>query len=157
MVRLVAMRDSEFEQYMQRDIQTYAEENVKAGYWLPTTALEKSRKVHDALLPDGLATKDHHFFNIQDDERGEVIGTVWLKVDRDPSTQSGFIYELFIEEAFRRKGYATQAMLALQEKAKELGLRALVLHVFAHNRAAIALYAKLGYEIKSLNMTKDLT
>ncbi len=32
MVRLVAMRDSEFEQYMQRDIKMYAEENVKAGY-----------------------------------------------------------------------------------------------------------------------------
>jgi GNAT superfamily N-acetyltransferase len=62
-----------------------------------------------------------------------------------------------IEEAHRGQGYGRQSMLALEEKAKGLGLRTLALHVFAHNAEARALYEGLGYEIKSLNMEKLLT
>ena len=53
-------------------------------------------------------------------------------------------------------GFATQAMLALEEKAKELGLVILRLHVFTHNAVARSLYEKLGYEVSSLNMAKVL-
>ncbi len=47
-------------------------------------------------------------------------------------------------------------MLALEDKAMELGLASLALHVFAHNPAAISLYEKLGYQVKGYNMTKAL-
>jgi GNAT superfamily N-acetyltransferase len=156
MVRLVPMTDKEFQEYLERNIQRYAEENVKAGYWAPAEALEESRKVHQQLLPTGMATKDHHFLKIQD-ECGMAIGAVWLKANQDTALPSGFVYDLFIEEAHRGQGYGRQAMLALEEKAKELGLRTLALHVFAHNPGARALYEKLGYEVKSLNITKLLT
>ena len=156
MVRLVPMTVEESEEYLEREIEIYAEENVKAGYWAAAEALEESRKAHQQLLPTGVATTDHHFLKIQD-EGGTAIGAAWLKANRDTALPSGFVYDLFINEAHRGKGHGKQAMLALEKKAKELGLRTLALHVFAHNAAARALYQNLGYEVKSLNMTKLLT
>jgi GNAT superfamily N-acetyltransferase len=156
MVRLVPMTIKEFEEYLERDIERYAEENVKAGHWAPAEALEESRKAHQQLLPTGMATKDHHFLKIQD-ERGMAIGAAWLKANPDTAPLSGFVYALFIEEAHRGQGRGKQAMLALEEKAKELGLHTVALHVFAHNAVARALYERLGYEVKSLNMTKLFT
>lgn len=47
-------------------------------------------------------------------------------------------------------------MLALEVKARELGLASLALHVFVDNALAMALYAALGYEVRSMNMTKVL-
>jgi GNAT superfamily N-acetyltransferase len=156
MIHLVPMTAQEFQEYVERNIQRYAEENVKAGYWTPTEALENSRKTHREMLPSGMATKDHHFLKIQD-EFGMAIGAVWLKSDRDAALPRGFVYDLFIEEVHRGKGYGRQTMLALEQKAKDLGLHTLALHVFAHNSAATALYERLGYQVKSLNMTKLLT
>lgn len=156
MVRLVPMTVEEFEEYLERDVERYAGENVKAGYWTPDEALEQSRKAHQQLLPDGLDTKDNYFLKILD-ERGAVIGEAWLKANQDTALPSGFLYAVFIEEAHRGQGYGKQTMLALEEKAKELGLRTLALHVFAHNAEARALYEGLGYEVKSLNMEKLLT
>ena len=156
MVRLVPMTIKEFEEYLERDIERYAEGNVRAGCWAPAEALEESRKAHQQLLPTGMATKDHHFLKIQD-ESGMAIGAVWLKANQDGVLPSGFVYDLFIEEPHRGQGHGKQTMLALEEKAKELGLRTLALHVFAHNAAARALYQSLGYEVKSLNMTKVFT
>ncbi len=47
-------------------------------------------------------------------------------------------------------------MLALEKKAKELGLASLALNVFEDNTVAKALYTSLGYEVQSSNMRKLL-
>jgi RimJ/RimL family protein N-acetyltransferase len=47
-------------------------------------------------------------------------------------------------------------MLLLEEEAKQLGLRVLYLRVFAFNTNAKNLYEKLGYQITSMNMAKQL-
>ncbi len=157
MISLTSFTETEFEDYRRLGIVRYAEENVKAGFWSPAEAIEKSRAAHEALLPQGLATPHQYLFSIREPERGEPVGTIWLSADYESATPSGFIYDLFIFEPFRRKGFATQAMLALEDKARELGLTVLYLHVFAHNPAARSLYDKLGYGVKSTNMAKPLT
>ena len=156
MIHLVPMNQIEFESFLARDIPEYAQENVKAGYWSVEEALERSRADHERLLPQGLATHGHLFFNIQEAQSGKNVGTIWLKVNQDSAMPSGFIYNLEIDEPFRRKGLATQAMLAIEGKARELGLAVLFLHVFGHNQSAQALYHKLGYTVTSLNMEKRL-
>jgi ribosomal protein S18 acetylase RimI-like enzyme len=50
-----------------------------------------------------------------------------------------------------------QAMLALEKKAKDLGLARLVLNVFEDNTVAKALYTSLGYQVQSLYMCKSLS
>jgi RimJ/RimL family protein N-acetyltransferase len=67
-----------------------------------------------------------------------------------------FIYDIEIYEPFRRRGYASQALLAAEDKARELGLKAIALHVFGYNTGARALYDKLGYRVTDLTMAKDL-
>jgi RimJ/RimL family protein N-acetyltransferase len=157
MVQLVPMKPTEFEAFSAQDILEYAQENIRAGYWTPEEAAEKSRAAHELLLPQGMDTPDHYFFTIRADEEQQAVGVVWLAIRRESAEPSGFIYDLSIGEPYRGKGIATQAMLALEEKAKALGLQALYLHVFAHNQTARALYDKLGYQVTSLNMVKKLT
>ena len=154
-VGLVPMTQQEFEAFLERDIVQYAEEKVRAGYWTEAEALEKSRLENAQLLPEGLATPDHHLFTIQS-AAGQAVGAVWLKADLASARPSGFIYDLEIYEPYRRRGYAQQAMLKLEDAARGLGLRQLGLHVFAHNEAAQSLYERLGYRVSSLNMLKDL-
>lgn len=156
MVRLVPMRQEEFASFVEHDIQEYAKEQVQAGYLLEAEAIEKSRKDHEALLPDGLATKDHHLYDIQDAETGQTVGFIWLRSTLDSPRPTGFIFDIEIHEAFRRKGYARQAMLALEDIARGMGIRRLGLHVFAYNDGARKLYESLGYRVSSLNMLKDL-
>jgi len=157
MVQLVPMQAVEFETFLARDILEYAQENIRAGYWTAAEAAEKSRAAHEHLLPHGMGTPDHYFFSIRADDVPQAVGVVWLAIRRESAEPSGFIYDLFIDEPSRGKGIATQAMRALEETAKALGLQALYLHVFAHNQTARALYDKLGYQVTSLNMVKMLT
>jgi RimJ/RimL family protein N-acetyltransferase len=157
MVQLVPMKPVEFEAFLAQDILEYAQENIRAGYWTPEEAAEKARAAHERFLPQGMGTPDHYFFTIRVVEEQQAVGVVWFAIRRESAAPSGFIYDLFIDEPHRGKGFATQAMLALEEKAKALGLQALYLHVFAQNQTARALYDKLGYQVTSLNMVKKLT
>lgn len=156
MVRLISMADAEFAAFEEQDIREYAAEQIRAGFWSASDALERSRQVHARLLPDGARTKDHYLYTIQDAEQGTPIGVLWMMVTLDLPRPSGFIYDVEVYEPYRRKGYARQAMLKLEAVARGMGLRQLGLHVFAHNSGARALYEGLGYSVASLNLLKDL-
>lgn len=156
MVELVPMTPERFEAFLEFDIPDYAAVKVKSGNWSAAEALQRSRDEHNKLLPNGLATPGHHFYNIQDRESHEIVGVLWMAEHRDWAEPTGFIYDIEIEERFRQRGYASQAMLALEEKARQLGLGTLALHVFGFNLVARHLYEKLGYEITNINMAKKL-
>jgi ribosomal protein S18 acetylase RimI-like enzyme len=155
MIQLVPKTEKEFQTYLKEETERYAEANVKAGYWKKTEALKKSIEAHNQLLPQGLTTPRHHLFTITTDNK-KPVGTIWVAEDCRSETPAGFIYDLFIKEPYRGKGLATQAMLLLEEKAKQLGLKVLYLHVFAFNKNAKHLYEKIGYHITSVNMAKQL-
>jgi ribosomal protein S18 acetylase RimI-like enzyme len=156
MVRLVPMTEEEFRRFLEHDIREYAESQVRSGNWSQAEALVRSRREHNALLKDGLKSKFHHLYTIQDAEGGEAVGVLWFRANLDSSRASGFIFDLEIDEAFRRKGYGRAAMLELEKVAREMGLRQLALHVFAYNDQARALYESLGYTVASLNLLKEL-
>ena len=74
----------------------------------------------------------------------------------DRPVKSGFIFDVEIREEFRGKGYGKQIMLLIEEKARELELKSIGLHVFGYNTVAKNLYEGIGYETSSLNMIKKL-
>lgn len=154
MVRLVPMTESEFEVYLENVIPAYAADKAGAGDWSKEEALELSRKSYQELLPEGLQTENNYLFRIQLEESEEKIGMVWMK--HEAPRPHGFIYDIELDEEQRGKGYGKQAMLALEEFGKGLGLETIGLHVFAYNTAAMKLYKGLGYEVTSQNMTKRL-
>lgn len=154
-VRLVPMNKKEFEATRAAGVKRYADENVKVGYWKPAEALLRSETVHANLLPDGLRTEGHHFYKAVDAETEKRVGHIWLKVESGDD-RKGFVYDVFIDEEERDKGYGRAMMLALETKAKRMKIDSLGLHVFAYNEVAQHLYSSLGYEVKSLNMMKGL-
>jgi ribosomal protein S18 acetylase RimI-like enzyme len=156
MIRLVPMLESDLHAYLEKAIPNYAGDNVKAGYWSEEDALEKSRAAFDRLLPDGVDSKKQHVYKIQDTVTEQDVGIIWLNAQMDAAKPAGFIYDIEVNEEFRGKSYGKQAMLAIEEKARELGLKSIGLHVFAHNLVARGLYEKIGYMVKSQNMTKAL-
>jgi ribosomal protein S18 acetylase RimI-like enzyme len=148
------MTQTEFEAFLARAIPEYAEDNVRAGYWSESESLEKSRAAYDRNLPQGVQTENHFLYTVHDGD--DAVGMVWMRVDLKSPTKSGFIFELYVDEKFRGRGYGKQAMLLIEEKAREFGLKSMGLHVFAVNAVARNLYESVGYEVSSLNMTKKL-
>ena len=56
-VHLVPMSEAEFTEYVDILIRDYAKDNVEAGYWDPSDAVERSRKQTMDLLPEGSGLK----------------------------------------------------------------------------------------------------
>ena len=54
MSTLIPMTQPEYDEYLKQLIPDYAADNVRAGYWDESEALEKSRKQLESLLPQGL-------------------------------------------------------------------------------------------------------
>lgn len=155
MSKLIPMTQPEYEEYLKHLIPDYAADNVRAGYWDESEALEKSRKQIEGLLPQGLQTKDHYIYSLYDGD--QKVGMIWLKANVDRPGKDGFIFDVIVDEQFRGKGYGKQVMALIEEKAHELGLKSIGLHVFAYNTVAKKLYESVGYEVTSLNMVKKLS
>jgi ribosomal protein S18 acetylase RimI-like enzyme len=154
MSKLIPMTQPEYDEYLKHLIPDYAAENVRAGYWDESEALEKSRQQVESLLPQGLQTKDNYIYSLFDG--GHKVGMIWMKAEMNRPVKGGFIFDVIVDERFRGKGYGKQVMALIEEKARELELKSIGLHVFAHNTVAKNLYESIGYEISSLNMIKKL-
>ncbi|MBK9925609.1 MAG: GNAT family N-acetyltransferase [Anaerolineales bacterium] len=154
MTTLIPMTPTEFDAFLDVAIPEYAADNVDAGYWNESEALEKSRNEFERLLPQGVQSENHYLYTINDGDN--MVGVIWLRANVDRPTKNGFIFSLRIDEKFRGKGYGKQAMLLIEEKARKLGLKSIGLHVFAVNTVARKLYESVGYDVSSLNMNKKL-
>jgi ribosomal protein S18 acetylase RimI-like enzyme len=90
-----------------------------------------------------------------------VFGRVWLLCEDHKSVgyiiltvgfsfefhgHDAFIDELFIEAAYRRRGYGRQAVAFLEKKALEMGVNAVHLEVDDGNDPAFELYRRAGYQ-----------
>ena len=153
-IRLIPMTESEFETYLEVAIPEYAQDKAQTGDWSRDEALERSRKSYENELPQGINTENNYLFRIQIEESEEKIGMIWMK--HEAPRKRGFIFDISLDESQRGKGYGKQTMLALEEKARELGVETIGLHVFAKNAVAMKLYNGLGYEVTSQNMTKRI-
>ncbi|MGP3748488.1 GNAT family N-acetyltransferase [Bacillus sp. 3A_MP1] len=119
-------------------------------------ALEKSEQAYENMIPNGLDSSNHYFWNITNDQ-GERRGWLWLYADPFHPQKEAFIYSFGLYEAFRGKGLAQLALQTLDERARELGVERLALHVFAHNETAVYLYQKMGYAMTNIRMRKQLS
>ena len=120
MVRLVPMTQKEFEAFLEWDVRELAKERVRAGLWSEAESLPRSRKEQRALLPDGLKSRYHHFYTIQESDRGEAVGVLWFKANLDSSRASGFIFQLEIKNLHMHKAiYFFRNMIKLAVKFRQ--------------------------------------
>lgn len=155
MTTLTPMRSEAYAAFAHSAATAYAAENVAAGRWPAADALALAHAETERLLPQGLATPDHHLFEVMDDD-GHAVGYIWCAAMPRGSQRMAFVFQVYIEPEQRRRGHARAAFLALEPIAAALGLSGMGLHVFAHNTGAQALYRSLGYDVSSLNMFKPL-
>ena len=146
-----------YSSYFEAAVSGYAEENIAAGRWSRTGALERSREDFDSLLPGGLSTPDNFLFEIVEHETGEPIGFVWYAMQRAHGSCAAYIYDLELLAEHRRKGHAVRALRLVESLAASAGATSIGLNVFSNNPGALALYRKLGYAPTNTNMRKPLS
>jgi ribosomal protein S18 acetylase RimI-like enzyme len=156
MVALLPMSPAEFNDYLDKGIRNYSAEKVKAGAWPEKDADRLAVEAFDKLLPRGLDTENQHLYSITDEANGNRVGIIWIGVkDRSPE-RGAWIWDFVIFEQHRRKGYATEALRALDRVLSSMNIDSVSLHVFGHNTAAIALYEKYGFRSTDINMTRAI-
>jgi len=151
MVRFENMGDELFKSYMKGSMSSYAKDNVRAGHWEEAEAELKAKEQLQQILPQGQETEGHDFFKIINNENDQKLGVIWVAKTDIGGEQVSFLYDIVIDEKFRRQGYGKQALLMLERKAEDSGRSAVWLHVFAENKGAKRLYEQLGYKIMKTN------
>ena len=124
----------------------------------PELALERVRRGTARFLPDGLETAGHHLLTAENGS-GEAVGNAWVGPDPGQAagtTSSAWLYDVNVFAPFRRRGYGSAILAAVEELIAGEGMTALGLNVVGDNEAAIALYRGAGYEVSSMVMRKSL-
>jgi ribosomal protein S18 acetylase RimI-like enzyme len=155
MSTLRRITNAEFATWLTQAVAAYAADKVTSGAWSRANALDRSRKEHDALLPEGKDTPDHHLFSIVD-ASGAPVGTLWFAVEHRGDTRVAYVYNVVVLPEHRRQGFALRAFAALEDEVQRMGLAGIALHVFEHNTAAQALYRKLGFRPRDFNLFKPV-
>ena len=155
-VRLVELGDAPYHEYRKDLVRDYAVDKVRAGAWSQAEAESRAARDVDGLLPEGPATQGHFLYSVRDDSTGTEVGTVWFALRNSGVGRSVWIYDIIINEDFRRRGYASRTLELVEDRAKELGAKSVELHVFGHNHGALSLYEKMGYNETSITMAKQV-
>ena len=145
MLQMRPMTQDEFRQYRQHAQKAYAEDLIESGQSAPAAASARAEACIDTLLPDGLLTDGQALMTLRDSATGNRLGTLWYGVVTEGENRTLFIYDLDIEPAFRRQGWGTRVLEALEDEARTLRVAEIGLSVFNHHAAALALYREQGY------------
>ena len=149
------MTAAEYAEWSKRSVIGYAADKVASGQWTTEESLELSRKEHAELLPLGLETPDNHLFTVVDSEAA-AVGMLWFAVKKKFGADVAYVFDIGIHPERQREGHAARAFLALEDEVRRLGLSGIALHVFGHNDAARALYARLGFRPTNISLFKPI-
>ena len=149
------MTASEYADWVEQSITGYAADKVASGQWTPEESLELTRKEIADLLPLGLETPGNHLFAVVDSQ-GDAVGMLWFAVKKKFGADIAYVFDVSVRPERQREGHAARAFLALEDEARRLGLSGIALHVFGHNDAARALYARLGFRPTNISLFKPI-
>ena len=155
-ISLVELDDAPYRAYRDHLVRDYAAHKVRAGAWYESEAQIRAAKEVDGMLPEGPATQGHFLYSVREDAADAEVGTVWFALRDSGVGRYVWIYDIIINESFRRRGYASRTLELVEARAKELGAKSVELHVFGHNQGAQALYEKVGYSVTSITMAKQV-
>ncbi|HET6937571.1 MAG TPA: GNAT family N-acetyltransferase [Nocardioides sp.] len=143
-IRARPMTEDELSRYFDTAAEEFADETMRADPLRSREdAVQSSRRMYDAILPEGLATAGHEFLVAVAADDGRRIGMLWLLHEE----RSGFVYDVVVDDEERGRGYGRALMDLAAAHCRGRGLRVLALNVFAHNHVARALYDALGYVV----------
>jgi GNAT superfamily N-acetyltransferase len=150
------MTEAGYARFMAASTAGYAQDKIAAGQWTAETALARSQAEFAGLLPQGLATPEHHLFDIVDAATGQAVGHLWFALEDRLGIRVAYVYDLAVWPEHQRRGHATRAFEAMELLVRAHNVWRIDLHVFGHNPGAQALDATLGYRVTSVMMGKAL-
>jgi ribosomal protein S18 acetylase RimI-like enzyme len=156
-VRLRPLREDEWPAFVEDQKLQYAQDMVENGGLSPEAAAEKAEQDFVKTLPDGLATEGHFISVVEDAATGDAIGRLWFAIREIWRERVAFVYDVYIDEKSRGRGFGRAAMLALEEEVRTHGIERVSLNVFGGNAVARGLYDSLGYRETAVWMAKDLS
>ena len=145
MLELKPMNQDTYNHYITYSKNNYAQEIIKSRGIGIEEAMQITNKEYDALLSDGLKSKNQYLYTIKNDNN-ENIGIIWFSSDSNHGDNELFLCDIEINKEFRGKGYGRESMDLLESKVKEFNMHTISLHVFLHNKIAYSLYNKIGYK-----------
>ena len=151
MLKLVKMKQNEYDVIKGKLISDYAKEKVRVGHWQENEAIELSKETLEKILKDGVDTNNHYLMTAYKDEEKKV-GFIWFNI----FNKSVFVNALCIYDEFKGNDYEIKVVEALEEKSYEYKAKKINLHSFGYNEGAIAAYRKMGYEITDVYMNKKI-
>jgi GNAT superfamily N-acetyltransferase len=99
---------------------------------------------------------EHSLFVLEDAGADEPVGRAWLGERDGPDGRAAYVWDVFVEEQARGRGFGRRAMELLEKEARRRGHTRIRLNVFGGNEVARSLYRSLGYAELAVFMGKDL-
>ena len=103
---------------------------------------EQAARVFDAIAPPEEAIEEEEFVYKVTDEKGSLLGGCILAVDE---RKTASIFDLWVEEAYRRKGIASALVQEAEKKARALGCYLVMVGTFDFQ--AKSFYENHGYTV----------
>ena len=161
MIEFKKMSEEEYSKFWEYSVSEYANDLMNGENLDRETALKKAESEFGEMLYDGPDTEDHFVMTIRDVQRGKEVGWIWYCYEIGEGVNQVFLCDFLIFEDERRKGYASAALVEMEQRAKADGGTAAALFVWDHNAAGAALYRKCGYapeerDVGGVTMKKTL-
>ncbi len=96
-VQLEPMTPEQFESWQPAAVEGYARQRSESDLGTLDAARERASKEFEALLPDGVATPDHHLLVAYDDRR--IVGTLWLHIHDQSGSRRAFVFDVEVDES----------------------------------------------------------
>ena len=155
-ITLDPMTEDEFAAWLLPAVRGLADDKVASGQWTADEALDMSKTEFTILLPQGAATRGQLLYTVRDTASGAGVGAVWIHLRPKADKREAYVCDIVVDEDQRGKGYGRATMLAVAERARELGADSVGLHVFGHNTVARELYTSLGFVTTNISMSLPL-
>jgi ribosomal protein S18 acetylase RimI-like enzyme len=157
-IRLRPLRDEEFPDFLELLRTEYVRSMVEEAGMSTQAAEDKATADHASLFPDGAQQPNHRIYLLEDVATSERAGHLFW-AERQPPGSLGmraYLYELLVDEPFRRRGLGRRALELLEQEARAKGLPGIDLNVWGGNEAARALYRSAGFDERAVFMSKEL-
>lgn len=152
MTKLIPMNEKQFANYIDKMVLFYAADIAKSRSTQITDKhiLYVQTQITNTL-PQGSKTKNHYFFSVINNNK--QVGNLWFSVQ---NSSIAFLHDIVINTEQQKKGYGTEALRQLEQLAREKGCECIALHVFYHNKQALAFHEKNGYITTGVQMYKNI-
>jgi ribosomal protein S18 acetylase RimI-like enzyme len=157
-IRLRPLRDEEFPDFLGLLRMEYVRSMVEEAGMSTQAAEDKATADHASLFPDGTQQPHHRIYLLEDVATSERAGHLFWAERQPPGSLStrAYLYELFIDEPYRRQGLGRRALELFEDDARAQGLPGIDLNVWGGNEAARALYRSAGFGERAVFMSKEL-